>query len=1096
MAATKHAVRVFVCSLVSDTRGERAVLETDVFPQLRERLASHGYALEVVFSGLDTHCTDPLSGTVLANDFKAIDECRPFFIAILGERYGCPPDTIPTSLLREQRWILDYAERSILELEILHGVLNHPQTATGSFFFFREPRTVFAVPRSDRDSLLEDIPEFAERLANLKDRIQQSGRPVLDNYPCRWDADSRQMGELDVFAARVRSDLSAAIEAEHPELATCLVSTAVAPIPASATKTDKPNYVDEDVQFTVFRPKTVRPEQWYDLVAAAHLEEKRETAEEDEPEPLEKVRRKARNILGSQLADYKEATRDSTQSVPQGGEITFLFEMDQVEFNPARCTFQWLEDEHTVDVRMRASRELDGRTATGQMSVFLGAILLADVPLKIKVDSRFVSKEQTPESEPASARPYRKIFASYSHQDLIIVEQFERFAEALGDRYLRDWKDLRAGENWDSRLMQLIEEADVFQLFWSCHSMESQFVRREWEYALGLGRSNFVRPVYWEQPFPRRPDLPTTDLARLHFQHLTAGGSPHVPAASLVASMRPLGSQDPDEGALDLIDMFDSNFELPKDDEVIDLDDMDSGAEDATQLKADEDFQLAPSAMAGDEEDEDSGAQVIALEDSEAFADTASMLVDDEEDELVLGKTEDELEGALDDYQASPSIWPGEGRSPTVQMHSVRSSANDWLYILATAVIALSVLALLAWLFIFRPAKRPATPEMMDKSATMMNPPGSALPDPSDGSTPSPTGTTSSTPATAVQDEPPLASLTNISAAVGDTAAYGRELRAYLDRYPGSKRSADFQRILDEHLPLLDRLNQWRGMLDRWSTTDMRAVTPNQAASMLAEATPLVSDFIDLPQLEQVRERQPYLEAVASRLDARGQSIVEPLIARFQDPTFAAAAPSAVETLAKLEDQTWESTFYQVLQAVSKHEQSRPSQRVRAMHEVLEVAAQGSLPMRHGFSPHLAMLADFSQRSGTVVPGKPALDDTKYESRCSDVLAKLPDLTQAAQQAAIQYHSLQFFPRSVDLVWSGWLGRDDKGLWQHLTATPKQQVSPTSGPLVVFYRSAPAAPYSLIPVGKLTDATATIPSGRPEALIEGLPVLVHGSDVP
>jgi hypothetical protein len=47
-------------------------------------------------------------------------------------------------------------------------------------------------------------------------------------------------------------------------------------------------------------------------------------------------------------------------------------------------------------------------------------------------------------AEAEHARPYRKIFASYSHQDLHIVEQIARLARALGDEYLRDWKDLRA----------------------------------------------------------------------------------------------------------------------------------------------------------------------------------------------------------------------------------------------------------------------------------------------------------------------------------------------------------------------------------------------------------------------------------------------------------------------------------------------------------------------------------------------------------------------------------------------------------------------------------------------------------------------------
>ncbi|MCL4206328.1 MAG: hypothetical protein KJ000_27920 [Pirellulaceae bacterium] len=116
-----------------------------------------------------------------------------------------------------------------------------------------------------------------------------------------------------------------------------------------------------------------------------------------------------------------------------------------------------------------------------------------------------------------------------------------------------------------------------------------------------------------------------------------------------------------EEEPMDLAGSSVSSLELPEDDDIIDLDDLDAGADEATQLKADEDFQLAPSAMMGDEDEEDSGSQVIALEDSEAFTDAAGMLVGDDEAEPVLGKTEDELDGALDEYQASPGIQPAAG---------------------------------------------------------------------------------------------------------------------------------------------------------------------------------------------------------------------------------------------------------------------------------------------------------------------------------------------------------------------------------------------------------------------------------------------------
>jgi TIR domain-containing protein len=177
-------------------------------------------------------------------------------------------------------------------------------------------------------------------------------------------------------------------------------------------------------------------------------------------------------------------------------------------------------------------------TLRGRMSVFLGVRLLAEVSLQFLVTETPAPSKPAPVVE--QARPYRRIFASYSHRDVRIAEQFEHYAAVFGDRYLRDWIDLRAGEKWSERLEELIRQADVFQLFWSWNSIRSENVRREWEYALGLGRPNFVRPTYWEFPMPNDPahGLPPSALKALHFHRLAVDplGPPPAPAAVAAAA--------------------------------------------------------------------------------------------------------------------------------------------------------------------------------------------------------------------------------------------------------------------------------------------------------------------------------------------------------------------------------------------------------------------------------------------------------------------------------------------------------------------------------------------------------------------------------
>jgi hypothetical protein len=413
--------------------------------------------------------------------------------------------------------------------------------------------------------------------------------------------------------------------------------------PAEVAAKDVPSArYDENVQFTVFRPKVVPPEVWCGLVVSAHLEEKRPGAPSEESDPLEKARTKATAVFGDLSPEQiREATHDSSRAVPQGGQITFVPRIDGVRFNPPSQTVLWEEDEHTVAFRMRAGAALDGKVARGQVTVFLGAILVADIPLIIKVDRAAAATRSEQKQEPVSAHPYRKVFASYSHRDAAIVEQFERYAEAIGDEYLRDCKRLRPGDRWNEKLLDMIDQADVFQLFWSHNSMESAYVRQEWERALKRGREGFIRPVWWEDTFPQRlPDLPPPELAGLHFQRIGGGFGSHVP--SLTAGDRPppimlVPSQDgrgPGTGWNEGGELGeDATVAVPEsgnaapagvetDDDLLGTPLEETGDTDApTELRTDEEFMLTPFEDLAEDESE-SGSQVIAL-DAELPGDSA-----------------------------------------------------------------------------------------------------------------------------------------------------------------------------------------------------------------------------------------------------------------------------------------------------------------------------------------------------------------------------------------------------------------------------------------------------------------------------------------
>jgi hypothetical protein len=293
-------------------------------------------------------------------------------------------------------------------------------------------------------------------------------------------------------------------------------------LPGTEPVDRKAPIVDENVQFTVFRPRAVEPEVPYSILVYAHLAERAPDAPANAPDPKELVVEKAREALGPAFHAYADTVEDAQQAIPRNGVLTFVPDFPGITLAPPQHMLLWRGPVHEMEFGFTAGRELEGRTIRGSMRVYLGAILLAELNIAINVNTAKARQFANEPSAPDPMPTYRKIFASYSHRDEAIVQQFEQLVVAFGDEYLRDVRDIRAGEKWNDRLQELIRDADVFQLFWSKNSMKSEFVKDEWNYALSLNKPNFIRPTFWEEPMPedKQSGLPPAALLELQFKRV------------------------------------------------------------------------------------------------------------------------------------------------------------------------------------------------------------------------------------------------------------------------------------------------------------------------------------------------------------------------------------------------------------------------------------------------------------------------------------------------------------------------------------------------------------------------------------------------
>ena len=134
----QRVVRVFISSTFRDMQAERDELMKFVFPELRKKCRER----QVEFVEVDLRWgitkEESAEGQVLPICLEEIKRCRPYFIGLLGERYGWVPDTIPKELIDRESWLKEHLNHSVTELEILHGVLRNPEMAEHAFFYFRD----------------------------------------------------------------------------------------------------------------------------------------------------------------------------------------------------------------------------------------------------------------------------------------------------------------------------------------------------------------------------------------------------------------------------------------------------------------------------------------------------------------------------------------------------------------------------------------------------------------------------------------------------------------------------------------------------------------------------------------------------------------------------------------------------------------------------------------------------------------------------------------------------------------------------------------------------------------------------------------------
>ena len=132
-------IRVFISSTFNDMKPERDWLVKRTFPELRKIAAERGVTVTEVDLRWGITQSEAEDGMTISICLDEIINSRPFFIGLLGNRYGWTPTRrelgadITGSPYEE---IIDDVDNqlSITEIEMQYGVLRNPEQIYASFY--------------------------------------------------------------------------------------------------------------------------------------------------------------------------------------------------------------------------------------------------------------------------------------------------------------------------------------------------------------------------------------------------------------------------------------------------------------------------------------------------------------------------------------------------------------------------------------------------------------------------------------------------------------------------------------------------------------------------------------------------------------------------------------------------------------------------------------------------------------------------------------------------------------------------------------------------------------------------------------------------
>ena len=196
-------VRIFLSSTFADMDSERSAL-VKLFNKLKLEANRRNVSLSLLDLRWGVTDEESRTGKVLSVCLNEIENSHPFFIGLLGSRYGYSPKASELEknpdLKERYPWLpQDIAQGlSITEIEMQYGVLRNQEGVDAAFFIKNTPDTLpdddsklSTLKREILDQKRFPVTDYTS-IDNLCDKVEQLVMDLLDKYFS--DADNTRLG--------------------------------------------------------------------------------------------------------------------------------------------------------------------------------------------------------------------------------------------------------------------------------------------------------------------------------------------------------------------------------------------------------------------------------------------------------------------------------------------------------------------------------------------------------------------------------------------------------------------------------------------------------------------------------------------------------------------------------------------------------------------------------------------------------------------------------------------------------------------------------------------------------------------------------------